>query len=81
MARPAKGRTAASAPDSAEVRLSVPLAVREHALLCWLAANQGRDRSAVAAEFITKALAGIVVIDKRKSSDPVGSDYHEESAA
>jgi hypothetical protein len=51
------------------VKTSVPLDVRTHAKLCAAAALRGVDRSALAAEFITAGLRGVVVIDQKGDSD------------
>lgn len=74
MAEPTRKRAAVRPSPSVTVKLSVPLGVEDHAKLCATAALQQRDRSAVAAEILADALRGIVIIDKRRSSDPVGSD-------
>jgi hypothetical protein len=74
MAEPTRRRAAVRPSPNAIVRTSVPLDVETHAKLCATAALQQRDRSAVAAEFITEALRGLVIFDKRKNPGPVGSD-------
>ena len=79
MAEPTRRRAAARPPVNAVVKTSVPLDVETHARLCAAAALQQRDRSALAAEILSEALRGIVIIDKRRSGDPVGSDYGERS--
>lgn len=61
-ASPAKRRT---------VKTTVVVDVDTHSRWALAAALRGLDRSAWAAEVITEALKGLIVIDKRKSSASV----------
>lgn len=56
------------------VRTSVPLDVSTHVKLSALAAMRGMPAGALAAEFVREGVRSIVVIDKRRSADPVDSD-------
>jgi hypothetical protein len=62
------------------VRISVPLDVETHARLCGLAARKSMDRSALAAKFVTAALKGFILFDKRKASDRVEDDNRPDGA-
>lgn len=71
--RPRKRRTAATQPRKT-VKASIVLDVQTHARLAAAAALRGMDRSALAAEFITEGLKGLVIVNRGKFADNVDSD-------
>jgi hypothetical protein len=59
----------------ASVRIDVPT----YAKISALAALEGIDKSALMCRFITEAVSGIVVFDRRKSDDRVDPSSQETS--
>ncbi len=76
-----RGKASANPPTSAIVRISVPIGVGDHAKLCAAAALQQRDRSALAAEILSRALRGIAIVDRRKPSDTSEPDDEDIGGA
>lgn len=70
MSTPApRRRKLAVAPGSKTVKASITIDVGLHARWAAAAALRGMDRSAFAVEAIAEAVRGIVVVDRRKTSD------------
>jgi predicted exporter len=71
-------RKHAGPPSGRIVKASVSVDVALHARWCAAASLSGVDRNAFAVEALKRALEGIIVVDRRKTSDRINTDYRRD---
>ena len=74
-------RRSAAPPSGKTVKASILVGVELHARWSAAAALAGKDRSAFAVEALTEACKGIIVVDRRKSSDRARDDDRQDLAS